>query len=394
MNLFRAAQKRGEGFNAAMLFALRGVLVSPNFLFRVEEPNPGPEPRVVPDHAMAVRLSYFLWGTMPDSTLFDLAASGKLHDPDTLNEQIDRMLKDAKAREFAERFVEQWLNTRELGRDIQPDHTLFPMYYDAELQAAIKYEPVLFFQEILASNLSLLNLIDSKFTILTNKLQKHYGLEGAKMSPAAQARRPAGRQPPRRRRIHGRGAGRLFLSRSVPARCCAANGFWMHCSALRRLRLRRTCRRCRKIIRVPRRRPAGATGATSRRIPPAPRVTTASTRWASLLENYDVLGRWRTEEAGKPIDAKVELPDGTEFDGADQLKAVLLDRKDLFLRNLTSKMLGYALGRGLTLEDSCTVDKSWPSCSPKEYSSHTLIREIVLSMPFRYQAAVWSIIVK
>lgn len=106
------------------------------------------------------------------------------------------------------------------------------------------------------------------------------------------------------------------------------------------------------------------------------------------LENYDVLGRWRTEEAGKPIDAKGQLPDGTAFDGVDQLKAVLLDRKDLFLRNLTSKMLGYALGRGLTLEDSCTVDNILAKLPPEGYSSHTLIREIVLSMPFRYQAAV------
>src|SRR5436305_12451376 len=118
---------------------------------------------------MASRLSYFLWGIMPDKTLCDLAAAGKLNQPDVLTEQIERMLKDGKSREFAERFVSQWLGTRELGRDIKPDEKLFPEYYDAEIQAAIRYEPVLFFQEILAKNLSLLNLIDSKFSILTNK---------------------------------------------------------------------------------------------------------------------------------------------------------------------------------------------------------------------------------
>ena len=143
---FRNAQKRGESFDHSILFALEAVLVSPNFLFRVEEPNPDGEIRLVDDYAMASRLSYFLWGSMPDATLFDLAAKGKLHDPDTLKSQVGRMLSDVKSRDFAERFVEQWLSTRELGRDIKPDQKLFPEYYDAETQSAIRYEPVLFFQ--------------------------------------------------------------------------------------------------------------------------------------------------------------------------------------------------------------------------------------------------------
>jgi len=122
---------------------------------------------------------------MPDQALFELAAARKLQDPATLTAQIERMLKDGKSREFAERFVSQWLGTRELGRDIKPDEKLFPEYYDAEIQAAIRYEPVLFFQEILAKDLSLLNLIDSKFSILTNKLSKFYGftIKGATQQP-------------------------------------------------------------------------------------------------------------------------------------------------------------------------------------------------------------------
>jgi hypothetical protein len=104
------------------------------------------------------------------------------------------------------------------------------------------------------------------------------------------------------------------------------------------------------------------------------------------LENYDVLGRWRTQDGGMPIDSKGELPDGTTFDGPDQLKAVLLGKKDLFIRHLTSKMLGYALGRGLTLEDSCTVDQIVATVEKDGYKSHTLVQEIVLSVPFRYQA--------
>ncbi len=104
------------------------------------------------------------------------------------------------------------------------------------------------------------------------------------------------------------------------------------------------------------------------------------------LENYDVLGRWRTEDAGKPIDARGVLPDGTTFDGPEQLKAVLLGRKNLFIRHLTAKMFGYALGRGLTLEDSCTADRIAAEVAKNDFKAHTLIHEIVLSVPFRYQA--------
>ena len=103
------------------------------------------------------------------------------------------------------------------------------------------------------------------------------------------------------------------------------------------------------------------------------------------LENYDVLGRWRTEDAGKPIDAKGVLPDGSAFDGPDELRAVLLGKRDLFIRHLTSKMLSYALGRGLTLEDSCTVDQIVADLEKNDYKAHILIKGIVLSVPFRYQ---------
>jgi hypothetical protein len=104
------------------------------------------------------------------------------------------------------------------------------------------------------------------------------------------------------------------------------------------------------------------------------------------LENYDVLGRWRTEEAGKPIDARGELPDGTAFEGPDQLKAALMQKKDLFVQNFTKKMLGYALGRGLTLQDQCTVDSIVAEVERSNYSAHALINAVVLSVPFRYQA--------
>ena len=108
------------------------------------------------------------------------------------------------------------------------------------------------------------------------------------------------------------------------------------------------------------------------------------------LENFDVIGKWRTEDAGKPIDNSGELNDGTRFSGPAELKAVLMERKDLFIHNLTSKLLGYALGRGLTLKDSCAVDAILAQVKANNYSSRTLIESIIFSVPFRYQAAVAS----
>jgi hypothetical protein len=109
------------------------------------------------------------------------------------------------------------------------------------------------------------------------------------------------------------------------------------------------------------------------------------------LENYDVVGRWRDAENGKPIDASGQLPDGSRFQGPDQLRRLLMERKDAFLRNLTNKMLGYALGRGLTLKDSCTVDSIVEQVKNRSYSAHALVEAIVLSVPFRYQAGAVSL---
>jgi hypothetical protein len=163
--LFDDAQRRGESFDPSISFALQGVLVSPHFLFRFEEPNPDAEPRLVGDYEIASRLSYFLWASMPDDRLLRVAAEGGLNQPDVLREQVARMLKDRKTRESVESFVEQWLGTRELGQSIKPDRELFRRYSN-ELEWSLKQEPVVFFQDLLAENRPLLELIDSEYTFL------------------------------------------------------------------------------------------------------------------------------------------------------------------------------------------------------------------------------------
>jgi hypothetical protein len=383
---FRGAQKRGEGFDHSILFALEAILISPNFLFRVEDPNSGVGARLVDDYALASRLSYFLWGSMPDSTLFDLAAKGKLHDPEVLKAQVGRMLSDIKSRDFAERFVEQWLSTRELGRDIKPDQKLFPEYYDAEIQSAIRYEPVLFFQEIMGKNLSLLNLLDAKFSVMTAKLARFYGLNAKGMT-----------QQPKHAELpeDSHRGGILTMSAvltvsSYPQRTSPVlRGKWVlenilgtpppspppNVPALKENEPGATPQTLRERLEQHRANPVCAT--CHDRIDPL----------GFALENYDVLGRWRTADSGKPIDSTGQLPDGTKIAGPDDLKKVLLERKDGFIRFFTTKMLGYALGRGLTPGDSCTVDQIVAKLAEENYNSQTLIREIVLSVPFRYQAA-------
>lgn len=387
LDLFQSAQKRHESFEDSVLYSLRGVLVSPEFLFRSEPPNTRSEMKPLDDYALASRLSYFLWGSIPDGLLFALAEEGKLHEPEILKGQVARMLRNQKSFDFVESFVEQWLRTRDLGRSLSPDAGLFPMWSDAELQGDIRYQPVLFFREILSNNLSLLNLIDSKFTIATRKLQKLYGLNVKPPRPDHQQQPQRIELPEGSHRGGLLGMAAVLAVSSHPQRTSPVlRGKWMLDSMLGTPPpppppnvpaledgTAATAHTLRERLSQHRANPACAS--CHSRIDPL----------GFALENYDVIGRWRTEEAGKPIDAKGELPDGTTFEGPDQLKAVLLEKKDLFIRNLTNKVLGYALGRGLTLQDSCTVDGIIAEVERSDYSAHALIDAVVMSAPFRFQ---------
>ena len=385
LKLFLDAQRRGESFDRAMLYSLQAVLVSPYFLFRFEEPNPEPRPRPVPGPALASRLSYFLWGSMPDDELMLLGQTGKLEDDTVLRQQVVRLLKDQKSRGFAEQFVEQWLGTRELGRDIKPDPSLFAAYYDAELQSAIRYEPVLFFQELLAENLSLVNLLDSDFTILTNRLARHYGLQLKDLSQ--QPKRFALPEGSRRGGLLGMSA--VLAVSSLPTRTSPVlRGKWI----------------LESLLGAPPPPPppnvpelaedhSGASPRTvrarleqHRRIPACAGCHDRIDPLGFALENYDVLGRWRTEEAGQPVDASGQLLTGEKFQGPTEFKRILIERhQTTILRSLTSRLLGYALGRGLRLEDSCAVDAILAETQKDGYRAQSLITAIVLSPVFRLQ---------
>ena len=388
LDLFAAAMEQGQPFEGSIFFALRGVLVSPKFLFRAEPPNPTPAQRSLEQYALASRLSYFLWGSMPDELLFDLAADGKLNDPKVLRELVGLMIRNDRSFVFSQRFIEQWLHTRDLAGNKAPDAKAYPTWTnDADLRGDIVLQPVYFFREMLKRDVSILDLIDSKYTIGTRHLAKHFGLTLPLNANAAT--QPQWLElPPSSRR------GGLL---GMPAVLAVSSHTYRTSPVLRGAFIMESL-----LGTPPPPPPANVPPLEDDKAGAAPRTVRerlaqhrASPVCAGChnridplgfaLENYDVMGKWRDEEAGKKVDASGEMSDGTKIDGPDQLKEALLARKDIFARNLTSKLLGFALGRGLTLEDSCTVDAIVAKLKENGYRSRLLIEEIVLSAPFREQ---------
>lgn len=401
VNLFQLAAERGELYEAAVFHAMRAALISPDFLFLLEEPNPAPEMRRVSQYEFASRLSYFLWSGMPDEELFKLAEAGKLFDQTVLRGQIERMLEEPnmivnrrrddytldnrKAHAFASSFVSQWLGTRELGRDSRPDRNLFPRY-DQELESAMQYEPVYVFQELVTRDESLLNLIDSDFTFLNRHLSRLYGIEKEVEAESRQLERVSLPEGSRRGGVMTM-AGPLAVG-SFPNRTSPVlRGKWVletllgtpppppppNVPELPENREGEPPKTLRERLMTHRENPVCAS--CHDRIDPI----------GFGLENFDAIGRWRDEDAGRPIDASGQLPDGSAFEGPDALKAILMDRKDDFIRHLTEKMLGYALGRGLVLEDHCTVEAIVEKLKANGYRARVLIWEIVNSVPFQYR---------
>ena len=381
VRLFRRARRQGLDFEPAVFFAIRSALVSPSFLFHVRADGNDP---VLRHYALASRLSYFLWGSMPDELLFDIATAGRMDDPTVLERLVPRMLRDSRALEFSTRFTEQWLRTRELEGNSGPDPARFPEYAkDAELRGDIKLQPVFFFREVLRENWSLLNFLDSKGTVLTAPLIKHLGIPLEKKQD--------GKNPNWMELPGGTGRGGLLGMPAVAALTShphrtspVLRGVWImdallgtpppppppdvpeldnsnaagHSESVRELLVAHSA--------------SAACASCHQRIDPL----------GFAMERYDVLGRRRDTGEGIPLDVSGQLPDGTTFDGPQELKALLLDRKKLFLRNLAKRMLGYALGRGLTPADACAVETIVERVERDGYESWSLVRQVIRSAPF------------
>ena len=382
--MYDRAAERGDPYEERVKLALKAVLVSPDFLFRMEKRYSEPGIRPIGQYEMASRLAYFLWSTMPDETLLSLAREGRLQDAKVLAGQVDRMLDDPRSRTFTSTFIGQWLGTQEIGGRFMPLLTEIQSFYNQEIANDLKLQPVLLFDRIVGENRSLLELLTADYAYLTERLVKYYGMQGqVKLSGAGMqlARLPNDRHAG----LLGM-AGILGMTSHYEQTSPVLRGAWVLDTLLGT-----------PVPPPPPDVPPLETGdkaaarLTTRERVMQHRADPACSACHQLmdpigfgLENFDWMGRWRdTERDGRPVDASGELPSGEKFTGVSELRKVLLDRKDEFIGQVVAKTLGYALGRSLQDGDSCTVRRLVDTLAADGYRARTLIREVVLSLPFR-----------
>ncbi len=390
MGLYDRGARRGEPFEENIKLALKAVLVSPRFLFKVEQNAPQPGLRPVGQYEMASRLSYFLWSTMPDEELFRLAAENKLQDPATLAAQVERMIDDPRSRVFANGFMGQWLGTQEIGGRSVPLLTELQHFYTPEGAADLREQPELFFHHILTQNKPVLDLLTAKYTFLTERLVKYYELEGKVKLPPGPGFHLVEWPDDRRAGVLGF-ASVLAMTSHYKQASPVLRGAWVLETLLGT-----------PVPPPPANVPpldAAAKGAaknmTVRAMLVKHRENVSCAACHNLmdpiglgLENFDWMGRWRDKDAdGSPVDASGSLPSGETFNGPVELRNVLMKRKEDFTRQITSKVLGYALGRGLQDGDQCTIQKLMDTMEKNGYQTRTLIRDIVMSTPFRFTQA-------
>ena len=379
MSLYERAGERGDPFSECVKLAMKSVLISPHFLFRIETDKRGEGYFAVNDHELATRLSYFLWASMPDRELMDLADKGILGDPKVLLGQMQRLLRDPKADEFVRDFTGQWLGTREVGRSVAFTGREISKTFTMEFAEDSRGEPVEFMKHLLRENRSILELIDSDYTFLTERLAKHYGMEGVK---GKEFRKVALNNGQRGGVIGMSGVHMLtaFPNRTSPV----LRGAWVletmlgshvpspppDVPSLDSVTKKEKKLTLRQALEKHRDNPSCA--ACHNMIDPI----------GFGMENYDILGRWRDKDKGQPIDSRGTMPTGESFDGPGELRKVLLTRKMEFAKHLSSKMLGYALGRSLEDRDQCTVEQLAERLAENDFKSHVLLEGIVLSTPF------------
>lgn len=380
MTLFDRAQERGDEFVPSLRLALKGVLISPHFLFLAE-----PEPAEHGVHLLggvplASKLSYFLWSSMPDEPLLKLAESGELRNTNVYRQQIKRMLADPKASALGERFALQWLDLERLGTEVRPDAMKFPEF-DAKLNESMHREVVAYFNHILRNDRSLIELIDSDYTFVNQRLARIYGIE----SIAGEDLRKVSFSDRNRGGIVGMAA--VHAATSYPMRTSPVlRGRWVLESLLGD-----------KVPPPPPDVPALEETGTAAHKTLREQLETHRTKAECAachdkmdplgfgLENFDVLGRWREKDHEQPIDAKGTLPSGKSFTGPVGLKTVLLERKDAIIKHLARKMTGYAFGRELNKFDDCVVDRATEALQKNEYRASVLVEEIAMSFPFRHR---------
>ncbi len=379
-----AVNDMGETYEAGISLALQAILVAPEFLFRLEkEPSDGEAERSLDDYEIASRLSYFLWSSMPDDELFALAKQNKLTQPDTLRQQIKRMLANDKSNALVSNFASQWLNLRNLD-DVTPDTDIFKSFND-NLRADMRKETEMLFQTVMREDRSIEELLSADFTFVNKRLAEHYGISGVnedkfeRVSLAGTNRSGVlthasiltltsnpGRTSPVKRgkwimeNIFGDappppppGVPTLEETEKLSPDATLREQLAKH-------REDPGCAACHKLMD-----PLGLG-----------------------LENFDAIGKWRDKEEGRNIDASGSLPSGEIFNSPLELVKIVQNRREQFFRTVAEKMLVYSIGRGAEYYDKCTIDKCLTLMKERNQRFSALIEGIVLSDPFlKKQAA-------
>ena len=382
IDLYRMVRVDGGTFEEGMQLALQAVLVSPNFLFRVEfggtpDPDSSQQIRPLDDWELASRLSYFLWNSMPDDELFQIAFEGKLRDSAELERQALRMLADPKAARMVESFGGQWLQIRNLDA-VSPDPGTFPSF-DEELRAAMRRETELCLDAVIREDRSILDLLDADYTFLNRRLAEHYGIEGVEGDEFRRVALPA--DSPR---------GGILTQASLLTITSNPN---------RTSPVKRGKYILDQILGSPPPPPPPdvpvlaegpeLTGTLRERMEQHrsnPSCASCHKRMDPLgfgFENFDAIGRWRDLDGDDPIDPSGVLPDAGSFQGPVELKALLASDREAFARTLTETLMTYALGRGLEYYDRCAVDRIMERFSSDDYRFGRLVVGIVTSDPFR-----------
>ncbi len=384
LRLYKEA--KSEGFDAGIEMALSAVLISPEFLFRVERDPEGLAPKTaykLNDLDLATRLSFFLWSSIPDDELLDLAVKTELHKPAVLEQQTRRLLADARSQALITNFAEQWLHLRNLS-SFMPDMRVFPDF-DDNLRRAFRTETQMFLESIMREDRSVLDMLRANYTFVNERLAKHYGIPNIYGSRFRKVEFGS-----EEKALDVRGGllrqGSILAVTSYATRTSPViRGKWI----------------LDNILGTPPPPPPPAvpalkeTTGSTKNLPMRERIAQhrANPVCASChkvmdplgfgLENFDAVGRFRTAEAGAPIDASGTLPDGTTFEGPAALQKVLLRRPEVFAGTLTDKLLTYSLGRLTEYSDEPVVRRIVSDASPTDYKFSSIILGIVRSTPFQ-----------
>jgi hypothetical protein len=385
---YREGRSKGT-FDTGIQLALRRLLASPSFVFRVEQ-----EPEAVPPggvfavsgHELASRLSFFLWSSQPDEQLASAAVSGRLRRPEVLEGEVRRMLADPRADAFVENFAGQWLHVRNL-QNRAPNTDEFPDF-DHELRDAFRREVELFFGSILREDRSVVDLLTADYTYVNERLAKHYGIPQVYGSHFRRVTLPN----PARHGLLGKGS--ILLATSHADRTAPVlRGKWIlenllgtpppppppEVPALEAVP-GRAPKTLRERLEVHRASPACA--GCHRVMDPL----------GFAMENFDAVGAWRDREAGAPVDASGVGPDGTPIDGVVELRESLVQRRDAFVHTFAEKLLVYALGRGLDQYDLPVVRAIVREAAAQDYRFSALIAGVVRSTPFQMRRKTTSVV--